>query len=458
MAPASVIDNAKGAPATSEKQPGHVGHLTAKETDMLKALWKRLFELFKQVGTEYKPAEKNEPAKEAPKETKKGGFFGFGGKKEAKEDAKTNDVFIGTTADPSWLTLPLEKAIPLIPGTDLQTTFWNMVCTDNPDAVVLRFLRARKWDLDAAYNMLINTLRWRIVMRVDDIVALGETGMHDELERLKPGMGKSFVEQLHSGKAFLGGPDKAGRGICFINVSLHHKEDQAPEVIKLLTMFVMETSRIVVHQPIEAACIVFNMDGFTLSNMDFDFVKFLVTCFEAYYPETLGCCLIHKAPWVFSTVWNLITPLLDPVVASKIHFTKNVDELTKYVDMASLPGNISGEKGKKTLDEQKVDPPKAGTLVKPNTPAIQDYHDMIKEFQYETAEWANSKTPEDAKDDGSRLELAKQYRMMRIKSERDLRGPSSYETKGLATITDEHRLIIDFGNSNWTPLDITESV
>lgn len=32
-------------------------------------------------------------------------------------------------------------------------------------------------------------------------------------------------------------------------------------------MYVMETSRVVVHQPVESACIVFNMDGFTLKNM-----------------------------------------------------------------------------------------------------------------------------------------------------------------------------------------------
>lgn len=53
----------------------------------------------------------------------------------------------------------------------------------------------------------------------------------------------------------------------FINVSLHHKEDQPIEIIKLLTMYIMETSRVVVHQPVESACIVFNMDGFTLKNM-----------------------------------------------------------------------------------------------------------------------------------------------------------------------------------------------
>ncbi|KAI8082471.1 CRAL-TRIO domain-containing protein [Thamnidium elegans] len=426
--------------------PGHVSNLTVKENDMLKQLWTRLFELFKQKGTEWVPAK----TEEAP--AKKGWFA-------KKEPTVVKDVFIGVGVDPQWLALPLEKALPLIPGTSLRSTFWNMVATDNPDAVCLRFLRARKWDLDAAYNMLANTLRWRLSYRIDDIVALGENGLRDELNKLQPELGDCFITQLNSGKAYLGGPDKDGRGICFINVCFHLKEDQPAEIIKLLTMYIMETSRVVVHQPVESACIVFNMDKFTLKNMDFDFVKFLVTCFEAYYPETLGSCLIHRAPWVFSTIWNLITPLLDPVVASKIHFTKDCKELTNFVPMDALPGNITGEVGKKTKDESmKIDPVAPGTLTTPSTPAYQDYQDMIKEYQFETLDWAKTKTAEGSNETETRRELARQYRVARIKAEFDVRGPTSYQAKGLITVNAEGRVFLDYGSDNWVPLDITETV
>lgn len=185
--------------------PGHVGNLTDAQNDMLKKMWVRLFELFQQEGTPYTP----QPAKVQEEAPKKSGWFG---KKAAKEDTVT-ELFFGTTSNPEWMTLPLEKALPLIPGESLKKTFWGMVATDNPDSVVLRFCRARKWDLDAAYNMLTNALRWRIANRLDDIVALGENGLRDELNKLKGGMGDSFVQQLNSGKAYLGGPDKDGRGI-----------------------------------------------------------------------------------------------------------------------------------------------------------------------------------------------------------------------------------------------------
>ena len=33
--------------------------------------------------------------------------------------------------------------------------------------------------------------------------------------------------------------------------------------------------------------------------MDYVPVKFIIKCFEANYPESLGVILIHNAPWVF---------------------------------------------------------------------------------------------------------------------------------------------------------------
>lgn len=32
-------------------------------------------------------------------------------------------------------------------------------------------------------------------------------------------------------------------------------------------------------------------------------MKFILKCFEANYPESLGIMLIHRAPWVFSGWW-----------------------------------------------------------------------------------------------------------------------------------------------------------
>ena len=41
------------------------------------------------------------------------------------------------------------------------------------------------------------------------------------------------------------------------------------------------------------------MTGFSLANMDYTPLKFIIQCFEANYPESLGVVLVHNAPWVF---------------------------------------------------------------------------------------------------------------------------------------------------------------
>ena len=41
------------------------------------------------------------------------------------------------------------------------------------------------------------------------------------------------------------------------------------------------------------------MTGFSMANMDYTPVKFMIKCFEANYPECLGAVLVHKAPWLF---------------------------------------------------------------------------------------------------------------------------------------------------------------
>lgn len=84
------------------------------------------------------------------------------------------------------------------------------------------------------------------------------------------------------------------------------------------------------------------MTDFGLSNMDNAPVKFMIKCFEANYPESLGVVLIHKAPWVFQGVWRMIKGWLDPVVASKIKFTNNLQDVSKYIDLERVPKELGG--------------------------------------------------------------------------------------------------------------------
>ncbi|KAM9887120.1 hypothetical protein OXX79_013846, partial [Metschnikowia pulcherrima] len=86
----------------------------------------------------------------------------------------------------------------------------------------------------------------------------------------------------------------------------------------------------------------FDLSGFSMKNADNAPVKFLTSIFEAHYPESLGIVIVHNAPWIFSTVWNIIKNWLDPVVASKIHFTKSYEDLQKFIEPKYIPEYLGG--------------------------------------------------------------------------------------------------------------------
>ena len=83
------------------------------------------------------------------------------------------------------------------------------------------------------------------------------------------------------------------------------------------------------------------MTNFSLANMDYAPVKFMIKCFEANYPESLGVVLVHKAPWIFQGIWKIIKGWLDPVVASKVHFT-NDHEIEEYVPKSQIIKELHG--------------------------------------------------------------------------------------------------------------------
>ncbi|KFH45055.1 Phosphatidylinositol transfer protein-like protein [Hapsidospora chrysogenum ATCC 11550] len=219
--------------------------------------------------------------------------------------------------------------------------FWATVRAEHPDGLVLRFLRARKWDVEKAVIMLISAVDWRKEAKVDssvvfhgEDVALKESPSVDE---------KSFIQQYRSGKSFVRGTDKAQRPVYIIRVRLHDPYAQSAESMESYILHNIESLRALVKAPYDEACLIFDMTGFGLKNMDFHVVKFLIQVFESKYPETLGVVLIHNAPFVFWGLWNVIKGWLDPVIASKINFTRSKSDMERFIAPENLQKCYGGE-------------------------------------------------------------------------------------------------------------------
>lgn len=154
---------------------------------------------------------------------------------------------------------------------DLRKALWSMAKHDDPDGLLLRFLRARKWNVHSALVMLISTIHWRIEMRVDDdIMRNGERGAIADQKSGDPKRqkrGNDFMFQLEKGKSFVHGTDRDGRPMCFVRVRLHKAADQDAANLERYTVFVIETARLTLKPPVDTAAIVFDMTDFSMANM-----------------------------------------------------------------------------------------------------------------------------------------------------------------------------------------------
>ncbi|WBW71435.1 sec14 cytosolic factor family, phospholipid-intermembrane transfer protein Csr102 [Schizosaccharomyces osmophilus] len=310
---------------------------------------------------------------------------------------------------------------------DLRLAFWDSVNCDDPDGLLLRFLRARKWNVEAALEMFIKTVHWRSrEMNVSDIIYHADHLDKDD----------DFVRQLRIGKCFIFGEDKKNRPVCYIRARLHKAGDVSPESVERLTVWVMETARLILKPPIETATIVFDMTDFSLSNMDYGPLKFMIKCFEAHYPECLGECIVHKAPWLFQGIWSFIKSWLDPVVVSKIKFTRNVKDLQQYIKADSILKEFGGPNPwKYTYPEPGQNESEALNNVDERQ-KLKSKKDMIAhDYEEATVDWILNGNPEDKQ---RRRQLAGQLIESYWSLDKYIRARSVYDRMGLIAPKSSH--------------------
>lgn len=133
----------------------------------------------------------------------------------------------------------------------------KMVKQEHPDSLLLRFLRARKWDVGKAFSMMASTILWRKEREVDDeILPRGEAyaleksrGNGASAKEKKDGT--DFINQLKMGKSFLHGFDREGRPVNYVRVQIHKPGAQSEEALERYIVHVIESTRLIVVPPVE---------------------------------------------------------------------------------------------------------------------------------------------------------------------------------------------------------------
>jgi len=259
--------------------PGRPGTLTPEQEVKLRELWTATLKVF----GEYEPTAADANGTETPvapieavsekdgkKDKKKSRLNVFKRTKGDKDDkSSTHSSGTVTPSDVSSLSIAddddkhgqtkeAKAALASTSPEDLRDAFWSMVKHDHPDGLLLRFLRARKWDVEKALVMMISTMHWRSQeMHVDDdIVKNGEEAAVKDSKSSDPKVkkeGEDFLAQLRIGKSYLHGLDAEGRPMCIVRARLHRAGEQSEASLERFTVYTIETARMFLRPPVDTA-------------------------------------------------------------------------------------------------------------------------------------------------------------------------------------------------------------
>lgn len=256
---------------TGEELPGRPGTLTPAEEEKLRQFWIATFQVLGLLEAHEANGDGNGHADSSPnraraeassskksKPKKRMSMFRRGNREEDETETPTSPTHAPDSEDKYGQTKEFHDALANLSPETLRANFWSMMKQDNPDAFLLRFLRARKWDVEKALVMMVSTIRWRAldVHLDDDVMKNGELSALEDSNGSDPAkkrLGHDFLTQMRLGKSFLHGLDKTGRPMCFVRVRLHKAGEQTEESMERYTVFVIESARLLLNPPVDTA-------------------------------------------------------------------------------------------------------------------------------------------------------------------------------------------------------------
>jgi len=209
---------------------------------------------------------------------------------------------------------------------------------------MLRFLRARKFNVELAKKMFIDCENWRKEFGVDDLVRNFEY-------KEKPQVFEYYPQYYHK-------TDKDGRPVYIEQLG----KIDLDALYKITTQKRMLQNLVVEYEKLadprlpacsrkagsllETCCTIMDLKGVGITKVSsvYGYVKEASAISQNYYPERLGKLYLINAPWGFSTVFSVVKGFLDPVTVQKIHVLGSgyKSELLSQVPAENLPVIVGG--------------------------------------------------------------------------------------------------------------------
>ncbi|EPY51658.1 sec14 cytosolic factor family protein [Schizosaccharomyces cryophilus OY26] len=319
----------------------------------------------------------------------------------------------------------------------MYVNFFEQCAFDDFDLTLLRFLKARKFNVNDASSMLTNAIRWRHQVDLRGIMLRGEKGLNQD-----------FVK---ASMYFIWGQDRAGRPIVFLN--LHNfippKDAQNMQELKALILYAMENARLFLdseQNSLKGVLGLVDLTYFSRKNIDLEFAKVFAETFQNYYPEILGQALVVGSGFrmaLFEGVWSIGKYFLDAEVRKKITFCKPY-QVKDYLDDKYIPISMQGQFNESKIYDN-APPEPAGVGSKEQFKTLDDkYVEAAKEFISVTREWLYAAGKPNEKDLEQKRKEVKSKCKQLWREGLSLRPPNIYQRLGLIdskdSLTNERRM------------------
>ncbi|XP_070837139.1 SEC14-like protein 1 [Chaetodon trifascialis] len=270
----------------------------------------------------------------------------------AKDPACSTELVVGSPddkLDADYIRRYLGDLTPLQESCLIRLRQWlqeNHKGKIPKDQHVLRFLRARDFNLDKARELLCQSLTWRKQHQVDFLL--------DTWERPQQ------LQDYYAGGWHHHGRD--GRPLYILRVGQMDTKGLVRALgEEMLLRQVLsineeglrrcEENTRVFGRPISCWTCLVDLEGLNMRHLWRPGVKALlriIEVVEANYPETLGRLLIVRAPRVFPVLWTLVSPLIDENTRKKFLVYAGNDYqgpggLVDYIDKEIIPDFLGGD-------------------------------------------------------------------------------------------------------------------